>query len=408
MFDDGKTRRQIVQTGLGVLAALSVATCPADLEARNRKRRKRRSRQNSQSREKSDSNGLAGQPGSPGSAEGGKNILGAGTSCSVCPGEGNCTFSTIQAAIDADDAQFAEIMICDGTYKETITINKHLSLAAVNPGKVILEPPAGNGQATAVIVQAQTNAIIHGFVIQGGTGWPLGDGSSLGGGVMNFGDLTLQNSLVQKNQADQGGGICNYPNARLTLDNTSVSQNTAVAASGPQSKSRGGGIINSNGSQLTIQNKSVIEFNNATRGGGIDNVGTLLVNSGSAIQQNKASADGGGIYSEVSHNVVIASATIALNTAQSGGGIYNRDDSVTLRNKAQIAQNDAQNGAGVYQTTDGFATTLALFASSITSNVATQTGGGVFNQNGTVSLDPRSKVANNTPNNCVGTNACGA
>ena len=405
MFGKGKTRREIVQSGLGVLAALGMATLPADLKARGRKRRKRRSRQSGQGGEKSA--GL-GQSGISASGSGSKNALGAGASCVVCPGQGNCTFSTIQAAIDADDAQFAEITICDGTYKETITINKHLSLIAVNPGKVILEPPTGGGQATAVIVQPQTNATISGFVIQGGTGWPIGDGSSLGGGIMNMGDLTLQNSLVQKNQADQGGGICNYPNARLTLDNTMVAQNTAAAASGPSSNSRGGGIINSIGSQLTMQNKSVVEFNNATRGGGIDNVGTLLVSAGSAIQQNRASTDGGAVYNEGSHNVVIDGSTISLNTAQSGGGIYNRDGSVTLRNKAQVAQNDAQNGAGVYQTTDGFATTLALFSSSITNNVATQNGGGVFNQNGTVALDAKSKVANNSPNNCTGTNACGS
>ncbi len=403
MFGTGKTRRDIMQAGLAILAALGVATLPAELEARGRKRRKRRSRQDGQGAEKSASLGQSGVP-----ASGGKTTLGSTTSCDVCPGQGNCTFSTIQAAIDADDAQFGVVNICDGTYKETITISKHLSLVAVNPGKVILEPPTGSDQATGVIVQPQTNVTIDGFVIQGGTGWPIGDGSSLGGGVMNFGDLTLQNSLVQKNQADQGGGICNYPNARLTLDNTMVAQNTAAAASGPSSNSRGGGIINSIGSQLTMQNKSVVEFNNATRGGGIDNVGTLLVSAGSAIQQNRASTDGGAIYNEGSHNVVIDGSTISLNTAQSGGGIYNRDGSVTLRNKAQIAQNDAQNGAGVYQTTDGFATTLALFASSITANVATQNGGGVFNQNGTVSLDTKSKVANNSPDNCTGTNACGS
>lgn len=405
MFGKEKTRREIVQSGLGVLAALGMATLPADLEASDRKRRKRRSRQNGQGGEQRA--GL-GQSGTSGNGSGSRTALGAGTFCTVCPGAGNCTFSTIQAAIDADDAQFTEITICDGTYKETITITKHLSLIAVNPGKVILEPPTGSGQATAVIIQPQTNATISGFVIQGGTGWPIGDGSSLGGGVMNMGDLTLQNSRVQKNQADQGGGICNYPNARLTLDNTTVSQNAAVAASGPSSNSRGGGIINSAGSQLTIQNKSVIELNEATRGGGIDNLSTLLVTSGSTIQQNKAAGEGGGIYTDESHNVVIDGSVISLNTAQSGGGIYNRDGSVTLRNKAQIAQNKAQNGAGVYQTTDGFATTLALFASSIIANIATQNGGGVFNQNGTVSLDAKSKITNNSPNNCTGTNACGS
>jgi hypothetical protein len=408
MIGDSRTRRQIVQAGLGVLAALGVATLPADLEARNRKRRKRRSRQNGQGSEKSGDNGLAGQPGSPGSGDGGKNTLGADTSCTVCPGEGNCTFSTIQAAIDADDAQYSVITVCAGTYNETVTINKHLFLAASEALKVILEPPAGSGPAPAVIVQPQTNVTINGFVIQGGTGWPLGNGSSLGGGVMNFGNLTLQRSLVQKNQADQGGGICNYPNARLTLDNTTVAQNTAAAASGPQSNSRGGGIINSNGSQLTLQNKSVIELNNATRGGGIDNLGTLLVNSNSAIKQNTASAEGGGIYNEASHNVVIDASTVALNTAQTGGGIYNRDGSVTLRNRALIFENNAQTGAGIFITTDGFASTLALFASTITNNLATQNGGGIDNQGGTVSLDTRSQVRNNTPNNCVGTNACGA
>jgi hypothetical protein len=81
---------------------------------------------------------------------------------------------------------------------------------------------------------------------------------------------------------------------------------------------------------------------------------------------------------------------------------------VTLRNRALIFENNAQTGAGIFITTDGFASTLALFASTITNNLATQNGGGIDNQGGTVSLDAKSLVRNNTPNNCVGTNACNA
>ena len=52
---------------------------------------------------------------------------------------------------------------------------------------------------------------------------------------------------------------------------------------------------------------------------------------------------------------------------------------------------------------------MTLQTSTIFRNDAGDTGGGIFNtQGGVVTLDNQSAVRRNDPNNCVGTNACGA
>jgi hypothetical protein len=62
-------------------------------------------------------------------------------------------------------------------------------------------------------------------------------------------------------------------------------------------------------------------------------------------------------------------------------------------------------GAGIFNSGG----TVELASSTVFENDASDTGGGIFNtQGGLVTLDNQSAVVDNDPNNCVGTNACGA
>jgi hypothetical protein len=87
-------------------------------------------------------------------------------------------------------------------------------------------------------------------------------GSSSGGGIYNYGTLTLSNSTVSGNSASySGGGIYNYAGT-LTLSNSTISGNSAYY---------GGGIYNYG--TLTLSN-STISGNSASYYGGIYNYGT--------------------------------------------------------------------------------------------------------------------------------------
>jgi predicted outer membrane repeat protein len=72
--------------------------------------------------------------------------------------------------------------------------------------------------------------------------------------------------------------------------------------------------------------------------------------------------------------VNLVSSTVTNNTAVSGGGVYNQG-------------------------------TLSLQSSAIRMNTATGgpgSGGGVFNEGGTVTIDANSTVSDNVPDDCVG------
>ena len=62
--------------------------------------------------------------------------------------------------------------------------------------------------------------------------WPLGDGgrAQLGGGILNYGLLTVTDVSVRKNSADAGGGIGNY--GTLLMSRSELSYNNAYNGGG--------------------------------------------------------------------------------------------------------------------------------------------------------------------------------
>jgi uncharacterized repeat protein (TIGR01451 family) len=130
-----------------------------------------------------------------------------------------------------------------------------------------------------------------------------GRGSYHGGGVYNFGDLTLEQCIVRNNRGDSGGGINNRN--ILTMNSSSVSSNEG---------NTGGGIYNPSG--IVYLNNSTISSNTASsRGSAIHTGGTLLLNN-STISGNhcRYSPGSGGIYNDGGY-VTIQNSIIAGNTA---------------------------------------------------------------------------------------------
>ena len=373
-----------------------------DQEAAARKRRRRK-------RKRNDNNGSGGG-------------LGA-TNCTVCDDEDDCPFTSIQAAITAAAAGDT-ITICKGTYKEDITINKDLSLVADQGEDVTLK---GTGDGSVVTVPAGVKASIQGMVITDGTG-TLNAGALSGGAIFNRGDLTVTNSIIENNEAEFGGAIFNFVGAKLTLDNSVVQTNEATAASG---NTFGGAIFNRFGAEVNVINGSHIVQNEANNGGAIYN-GVLNISGGSQLASNKAVFDGGALFNDEG-DITIDASEIVGNTAKvNGGGIQNFNGKLVIQNNSEIGDNKAEQGGGVLNQAPATMTvidsaitnndaddlgggifngggTVTLQSSTVFENDAGETGGGIFNtQGGVVTLDAQSAVVGNDPNNCVGTNACGA
>ncbi|MCP4415231.1 MAG: hypothetical protein GY805_01330 [Chloroflexi bacterium] len=159
--------------------------------------------------------------------------------------------------------------------------------------------------------------------------------NDFGGGIASAGILTVSNSSISGNSAYNGGGIINE--GTLNISNSTVSDNLA---------NYGGGIYNSYGT-LTTSN-STISGNFANDiGGGIRNASGTITVSNSTISNNSTNNIGGGIASE--GILAVSNSTISGNSAINGGGIINYDASVATINNSIVA--NSINGGDCINTT---------------------------------------------------------
>jgi hypothetical protein len=195
------------------------------------------------------------------------------------------------------------INVAAGVYHGTQTISADVTIRGAGAGATILD---GGLQGSVVTIQAGTVSI-SGVTIQDG-GW-----RGSGGGVLNWGVLTLADSVVQSNHVTfgTGGGIGN--GNVLTMTNLTVSGNNALD---------GGGVENAG--TLTMDHSTV--SGNRSLGlyaAGIDNNGTLTVTN-SVIANNVSagvSNDGGGITNDLSASALyLAQSTVSGNTGIGIGG----------------------------------------------------------------------------------------
>src|SRR5229473_3483470 len=163
-------------------------------------------------------------------------------------------YTTIAAAIAAANAGDT-ISITDAVHTEAgITVNKTLTIQGQGAANTAVN---GNKAGSVFIVNFGVTATIQDMTIQNGSAPAFG-----GGGILNYGTLTLSNSTLSGNSATyDGGGILNNGRGTVTISNSRLSGNSA---SGGYYAS-GGGIFNSG--TATISN-STLSDNRATYYGG--------------------------------------------------------------------------------------------------------------------------------------------
>jgi hypothetical protein len=113
-----------------------------------------------------------------------------------------------------------------------------------------------------------------------------GNSATFGGGIANYGTLTVTASTFRRN--GYGGGIANY--GTLTVTASTFSGNFALD---------GGGIYNDG---TLIVTASTFSGNSADSGGGISNVGGTLTVTASTFSGNSAQFSGGGIINYAGGN----------------------------------------------------------------------------------------------------------
>jgi hypothetical protein len=222
----------------------------------------------------------------------------------------------------------------------------------------------GTNSSRVLTVEAGVSAEFSSLTITGGHAVfnsSVGYMTGVGGGIANFGDLTVSGCIFNKNHAtNEGGGIYNAAGARLTVTGgTTFSRNYADF---------GAGI--GNRGELTVNDDSIVSYNAASdSGGGIGNAaGTLTVTS-STVSHNSAVSNGGGIWS--SFDMTISDSVLSDNSADQGGGIFALGD--LLIDESTLSGNSAASVGGGIHNASG---ELTISGSTLAYNSAS-TGGGI-------------------------------
>jgi hypothetical protein len=219
-----------------------------------------------------------------------------------------------------------------------------------------------------------------------------------GGALINWspsGQLTISDSTLLGNQADNGGALENGDGGKLVVLQTQLLNNTA--------RFIGGGVVNYDTGQVELR-ASALTGNKGGDGGGLHNYGSgaILIADGTVLSSNFAGNKGGGIYNQ-SGSLTLNAGTLRENQAGdvlpdgdyfigSGGGIYNESGSVTLRD-CDLSDNAASGlpaggtaGGGIYNGSGEITLTLCTLKGNRALGGAYGSGGGIYNDNGFISL----------------------
>jgi hypothetical protein len=203
----------------------------------------------------------------------------------------------------------------------------------------------------------------------------------IGGGILNFENLRLENCFVTGNVAQRGGGIFNVASGILTVVSSRIDSNasqgttndaggsalfnqgnaTLIASSVSSNSGSGdrGPILNEVGATLTIQDSTISNNVQNSLSGGITNMGTTTVR-GTTFANNEC---GGGFVGAVLNGGVatLVDCTIAGHAGSAIGAIDN-SGTMTMVNST-ISGNSGHLTGGVYNSG-----TLRLQNSTITGN----------------------------------------
>lgn len=311
------------------------------------------------------------------------------------PGDGNVTLREAIVAANSDGmtdlgqtASGADEIVFDaaltgnaiqlnGTQLPTITDD--LTITGLGAGQLAID---AQGNSRIFVIDASATVEISGLTLTGG------NTPGAGGGIFNFGTLTVRESTLSNNSAERPGGAVRNAGT-MTVADSILSGNSCLA---------NGGAITNNGTMRVID--STISGNTAHIGGGIRNGGGTLIVSGSILSGNTAGGGAGGIHNGGGGELTVIDSTISDNTTPgSGGGIFNIFGTTTVTDST-ISNNMAGDWGGGIHTNQG---PLAVTGSTISGNTAGKLGGGVNTWRTTTTVI-NSTISGNSANGGGGVN----
>ena len=257
-----------------------------------------------------------------------------------------------------------------------------------------------------------------------------------GGGIEIIGsdsdtkEHTITNTQITQNTTGLRGGGVYAEKASLTITKSTLDGNKALDTVGPQASSEGGGLSVRGGTNITLDSTTVTN-NSAKDGGGIwvrsDVDTSVSIKNGTTISNNQsvyggggvmirqelgkkinvtiedakietnAAENGGGIYLLNQVDLKLKNITVSGNTAKNvGGGIFGQDGTKLHADNLTVSNNTAASGGGVYLWNTGNSIILAeLLNSFIDHNTVSGSGGGIFAYNGVQINANNTSISNN-------------
>lgn len=201
-----------------------------------------------------------------------------------------------------------------------------------------------------------------------------------GGGIWSNRDISIAIpgiTLISNTAGDDGGGL--YLESPATLGG-GVTAELNIAGN------RGGGARFSPGTTVHLQDL-VIQFNEATQGGGVANSGQTIINFVIAAQNAAIGGGNGGAFANQNSGrlEIFPFALMLNNTADNGGGAINNQFNAVLRLElASLEENVATNlGGAIANAGDATLRYCDLVLNQCFGQTVNAAGGGaVYNQNG--------------------------
>ena len=153
--------------------------------------------------------------------------------------------------------------------------------------------------------------------------------------------MTVKNSTITGNSSySDGGGIYSHFHSALTIENSTISDNTSTYGDG-------GGVFSFNYETLVITDCTISGNSAYSHGGGMVSKrrGSMTMER-CTVSGNTADTAGGGVYNE-DETIEIKNCTIAGNSSYQGAGIYNNSNTIHVTNST-IADNSGSYGLGIY------------------------------------------------------------
>jgi predicted outer membrane repeat protein len=219
-----------------------------------------------------------------------------------------------------------------------------------------------------------------------------GGNQTYGGGLLNFGTLTVSNTAFANNTAGTSGGGGVYNVTALTLNNCTFTGNTVTA------NTAGGGINNISSGTVSINNctftgnSAAGSGSSACSGAAVANSGTMTVTE-STFTGNTAASDAGAIYNN--GTLTVSTTTFNNNTAGSDGGAIRSDGTLTLSSSTFAGNSASSVGGGLDSSDARLSVTNCTFAG----NTAGSAGAGIQADSGTgtANLTNDTITANRSP-----------